>query len=454
MTASRVPLFLALAAMACRPPLPGPAGAVPDPGSAPPAAPAVMRELDRVAAVPLWPGFHPESLPAALYDGTRTWLFRHPSPPGGYEAVAGAAGVFVREGRDSLVWANTSVAMNGVPTATTMPPARGATARSHAAVVAHEMFHVFQRTRHPGWTANEAELFTYPVTDAGLLTLRRVESEALRRALDAASGGEAACWSRLAMRARRERFVAMPAGARAYERGSEWNEGLASYIQERAEGRRPTMPVDEFPAEDVRQRFYAVGPAMGAVLDRLRPDWQSVIERADTIALDVLLAETVAAADTTRCALAPAERAAIEARSRTDVAALHARLAAERRALLERPGWRVTVVAGATPLWPQRFDPLNVRMVGEGVVLHRRMLRLGNDAGTLDALDVASLTEAAGAHPLFSGVRRLTVTGLPADPVVPGPDGTVRIEAEGLHAEFRGATVVRGDRSVELRLGP
>jgi hypothetical protein len=148
-----------------------------------------------------------------------------------------------------------------------------------------------------------------------------------------------------------------------------------------------------------------------------------------------------------------AERGAIERRARDDVSALQARLAAERRALLERPGWTVVIVAGGSPLWPQGFDPLNVRMVAPGEVLHRRMLRLGNGDGSLEVLDVPALTEAAGAHPLFSGVRRVTLAGLGADPVEVA-DGVVRLAAPGVRAEFRGASVVRGDAALEVRLRP
>jgi hypothetical protein len=446
-------IALVLAAAGCRPGQ-APPGAAPVTDAAPPSARETMRELDRVASRDLWPGFRPESIPVALYDGERTWLFRHPAPPAGYEPVAGATDVLVRTGRDSLVWANSSVTMNGVRTATVMSPARGASATSHAAVIAHEMFHVFQRTRHAAWTANEAELFTYPVADAGQLALRRAESEALRRALDARTDAERGCWANRAVRAREERFAALTPGARGYERGSEWHEGLAAYVQARAAGSAPAMPADEFPAEDVRQRFYAVGPAMGAILDRLMPGWRDTLERADTLALDALLAAASARADTARCALTAAERTAIADRARDDVTALRTRLDAERAELLRRPGWTVVIVAGATPLWPQGFDPLNVRMVGEGLVLHRRMVRLGNDAGSLDVLNVASLTEAAGAHPLFSGVRRFTVTGLASDPVAAASGGTVRLEADGLRGEFRGATLVRSDHAVEVRLGP
>ena len=48
----------------------------------------------------------------------------------------------------------------------------------------------------------------------------------------------------------------------------------------------------------------------------------------------------------------------------------------------------------------------------DGGILHTRFLRLGNDGATIEAVDGAAdleaFTEAAGAHPLFNGVRRVT----------------------------------------------
>jgi hypothetical protein len=80
-------------------------------------------------------------------------------------------------------------------------------------------------------------------------------------------------------------------------------------------------------------------------------------------------------------------------------------------------------------------------------VLHTRWLRLGNAAGFFEAFEQGCLTESAGRHPLFSGIRRATVTGLEGEPRVDESNGRVRIDAKGLTLEFRGATAVRDDRS-------
>ena len=90
-------------------------------------------------------------------------------------------------------------------------------------------------------------------------------------------------------------------------------------------------------------------------------------------------------------------------------------------------------------------------------MLHARHVRLGNDAGAVEALDagdvdVEALSEGVGPHPLFDGVHTVTVAGLVAEPVVEERDGMARITAPGLTVELRGATVQRAGRVVTVRL--
>lgn len=262
-----------------------------------------------------------------------------------------------------------------------------------------------------------------------------------------------ACWAAAAVELREERYAALPDGAVAYERATELNEGLATYVERRATGRPDStaMPEDVFPADAVRQRAYRTGVAIALLLDRLSSGWRIHLERADSLSLDGLLRNALESGAHAGCDLA-AERWRAAAAAREDVEALRERRAETRRAFLERPGWRVTVVSPSTPLWPQGFDPVNVDVVAPGEVLHSRFVELGNEGATVRVFDRAALTEAAGSHPLFNGVRTVTVTGLEAEPEVVEDDDVVRVEAGGLKAELPGATVDRSDRSVTIRL--
>lgn len=417
---------------------------------------ALVAEADRLAAMDLWPGFDARSVPVAIYDGRNTLLFRHPGPPEGFAAVPGYESVRIFSGRHPSVTANSSTELGGTWTATVLPPTDSVSFGRRAALLIHEAFHVFQRERHPAWSANEVELFTYPVDDLALLALRRLETEGLRRALASTVTDDASCWARTALDLRRARFAALSAEAVAYERKTELNEGLATYVGYHAggEANAAAFPTGDFGPEAVRQRAYRTGLALGLLLDRLSPSWRNTLEQNDTIPLDDLLSAAVRAHATgaARCDFTPAERDDIRATATADIESLRIRRAEQRRLFIEQPGWRVVIIAPASPLFPQGFDPLNVQVLTPGEVLHTRFLKLGNEAGTIEVLGRTALTEAAGAHPLYNGVRVVTLAGLSREPVVTDTASVVVLDASGATAQLRGAAVERTGQTVTIRL--
>lgn len=452
-------VLLAMVLAACARPEPDvDRGADPGAGQAVPAQ-DLMREVTRIVAEhrggeDLWPGFDPLSVPLATYDGERTFLFGHPSPPRGFVEVPDVGlDAHVLDGRHEAVVANTSTEIGGVPTATVLldarPPGRST---DLAALAIHEMFHVHQRARHPGWVANEADLFVYPTDSGELLSMRRLETEALGLALASETAADGLCWTRLALSLRQDRYARMAPAFAAYERGTELNEGLATYIQLRAAGRDTVAwPPSGFGPGDVRRRAYSTGAAIGLLLDRFAPDWKAALAARDEQTLDGMLA--AAAGPGEACAFDETAAAGVRDQAQADVDALRDERARRSAEFEERPGWRVVVeVVRGEMLMPQAFDPLNVEPLGPGRILHTRMLRLGNGAGALDVLDASAVTEGAGAHPLFQGVRRVMLTGL-AEPQVVRTDGRVSVLAPGLRMEFDGASVVQDDATVTVRLG-
>lgn len=417
---------------------------------------AVVDEFDAVAArSALWPGFEPRRVPLAIFNGDTTLLFRHPNPPQEFVSLSSRQGVWAFAGRHESVTANATAKLNGVLTATAMlkPDARR-DVRGQAALVIHEAFHVFQRERHADWSANELELFVYPFEDADALRLRRLETLALARAESARAEGDAACWASAALKLRAERYARMPAGSAAYERGTELNEGLASYVEALAAGRaRPTsLPPEDFSASEVRQRAYATGRALAVLLDRFAPDWKQKLEDGDKRPLDEALGAALSAPAAGLCEIAPPDSLRASERARRDVAALVAKREALRRDFLARPGWKLELTAEGSPLFPQGFDPLNVERVGAREVLHTRYVKLGGGAGFIEIINRHSLTEGAGEHPLFNGLRRLTVTGLASEPAVSESGGKTTITANNLKAEFTGAHVTRSGQTLVIRL--
>ena len=93
-----------------------------------------------------------------------------------------------------------------------------------------------------------------------------------------------------------------------------------------------------------------------------------------------------------------------------------------------------------------------------GGVLHTRFLQLGNDARDVQAIDegsadIEALTEGAGPHPLFNGVRRITVAGLSKPEVTTSGDSVV-VQAPGFTARLRHASARTEGSEIRLRLTP
>ena len=90
-----------------------------------------------------------------IFDGQTTFVIRHPNPPPEFLSLSCHQGVYAVAGRHESVTANAPAKLGGIWTATAMlTPDRRRTLRERAALVVHEAFHVFQRERHPDWSAD------------------------------------------------------------------------------------------------------------------------------------------------------------------------------------------------------------------------------------------------------------------------------------------------------------
>lgn len=456
---ARITWLIAVLVLAACQPSPSWTTRPPPPTAAPVTAQAIERAIPSMSrdaqGEPLWPGFEPTSIPLAVFDGERTWLFRYPKPLAPFEAAAD--GVMSTPGRIPEITANTSAEVGGIATGTLMlKQDAGRSIEAWAAIAIHEAFHVFQRKRHPGWIGNEVDLFTYPVEDAPRLGIRRLETSALARALAAADDTQAACWTRAALALRSERYSGMDANHAAYERGTELNEGLANYVQLRAAGgSRATfaLPADEFPAAQVRQRAYATGAALALLLDRFAPAWRDRFEADDAQTLDGALAKAVPASGAAAaCGFSADERGVAVLKASQDIAALVAGRAKLLGEFQARAGWTIVVDAtAAKPLWPQGFDPLNVERIDGHRILHTRFSKFGNDAGAIETIGAMSLSEGIGTHPLFQGVQRVVVSGV-GKPTIVEADGITTLTVDGVVARFKGARLEMREREVHLRL--
>ena len=422
---------------------------------------AFVRALDEAAARGVWPGFSPTGIPVALFDGEHTILLRHPSPPPEFSPMPGRPGVLFVNGRHPGVTGNSTREIGGVRTATVIATPAQPVERTMLAVV-EEVFHVFWLARHPSFRPNELARYVYPVDDVENLGRLIAEDEALARALEAQRIDDAAGWAAAALGFRRERVTRLAEDVRVYETSLEMMEGTANYVARVSVGEPVQKTADRLraprPAEDIRWRFYDTGAALCLLLDRLSPGWQARSDHQPALTMVELMEEALRARGVAAAAFPEAETAGFRARAAASIADLGVRRQRLRTELGERRGGRVVVevAAGAEPFRVQRFDPINLMVLGAGAMAHANYLTLAVPQGSIELTNpgfvrgsfggTVSVTEAAGRHPLSDGVRRLTIAGIQGAPTVGGAEGTVSVEAPGVRLTLRDVeTHVDGD---------
>lgn len=377
---------------------------------------AILEALDELSRQPLWPAFDPLTIPVVIYDGEDTWLIRHPHPGLPFGPWAESEGIWRMPGLHESVRGNTATAVEGVPTAAIMLASLAGRSPSEvAAVCVHEMFHVFQQDRYPTWAGDVGAMFLYPLSDPARLTLRRLETEAWRRAGAASDPSARHGWARTALRCRRARFAALPPACAAFERGTELSEGLAQYVEHRALGiSHVKLPTDGYPPDQVRGRCYAVGALMARLLDEVAPGWPEAVDAS--AGLDGLLDAVLDQTDTA-WAFTASERERIGQRAQADDSAFQHHREQLLREVPSEPGYRV-VLRGHTPLRAQGFDPSNCLQLDATTVLHTRYLHVASAHLALEVLGGKALTRAAGEHPLFDGLAEVLCVGLPNLPAL------------------------------------
>lgn len=103
---------------------------------------ALLAEFDRLASIPLWPGFDPRRVPIAVYNGEQTFLFRHLKVVEGFMTIADRQDVQVFAGQHPSVRANTAIELEGISTATAiMDRSKECLLKERAALLIHEAFH-------------------------------------------------------------------------------------------------------------------------------------------------------------------------------------------------------------------------------------------------------------------------------------------------------------------------
>ncbi len=349
----------------------------------------------------IWPGYRPDTIPV-LYllrgHGTLLLGWRGALPPG-FAPDSAAAGAGWQAAVDQGA-ANTAAELLGRGAAQVVVDTQSIA--SLVGLTAHEAFHVFERAsrtegRRFGRGENSFLVTSYPVFDPQNEAGMALEGRILAAAESASTKAEKRMLAQEFLAVRESRQRALGAELAEFEQLAELNEGLAEYALVRAvqlAARLPDFP-DRAGAEHVqsgklvglhkltedvtlsiRLRYYATGPALGALLDALEgPAWKSRLVNQSLTVQDALAdASGYRAAEValrrqaeTRFVMASLRRGAD-----SGVSGLRALRRKQVDSILAAPGVLLTVTIEGRSLGLCGIDPQNLLQVEPGVLLHTR----------------------------------------------------------------------------------
>ena len=130
----------------------------------------------------------------------------------------------------------------------------------------------------------------------------------------------------------------------------------------------------------------------------------------------------------------------------SDVSELTARRLAAKADFESLEGNAVIIDAAASALMPRGFDPMNIVVLGNGSILHKRFISLGGEAGKLDIWNHQALTIGSADSPMFGGLMQVVIRGL-GDLQISEKDGVVTISGEGIAAELKGRLLQTADNT-------
>jgi hypothetical protein len=279
------------------------------------------------------------------------------------------------------------------------------------------------------------------------------EIQALTNACNAKTVRDAECWAKRAVEIRSMRYASLNEACIAYERGIELVEGTAQYVQMKASGSgiEKYMKDEMLQPDKVRARGYVTGAMICLLLDRFHPAWQEELTINNANYLDVILKNSLSR---------PGEACAFDEdyMSRQSLAANRAvdeYLLKKLKTLddfLGKPGFKVVFDCGNSPLMPAGFDPMNMEKVSQNELLHKRWLKLTNNNAAIEILNIESLSQGLGGHPMFNGVRQVIITGLNALPDIHETEGKIEFKTENISAEIEQADMEMKGKTLIIRL--
>lgn len=350
----------------------------------------------------LWPNFMVTEIPVMVFDSVNTWLFHSNIAPDGFTAVQEHQDVYMFKGQHPLVRGNSIVRAGDqwIATSVFSSYARRTgekySLKDLAGIIIHEQFHIFQRNKHPRWRQNDAYMLLYPTETQVSLFLRRIEKEAFKRAVLSSKSAEIVAWVNEALRYRGQRLNMIDSDFGRYEMELQRTEGLSDYIEKIARGLDPLNAseiTNGIAPAGVRDLGYVEGRWIAKILDKLNPDWKSVLEANDTLYIENILKKSISGLKSKSVGFSNVEIKRFEDKASLDFDKWQENKSQEINKFEDLPGYRLEINTSSKPLGIGIFEPLEIEILDDGSVYHRLIFSAANNAGTLRIMNQPCITQ-------------------------------------------------------------
>ncbi|MBE0676822.1 MAG: hypothetical protein IH591_19360 [Bacteroidales bacterium] len=405
----------------------------------------------------LWPGFDITHIPLLVCDSIDTWLFFMEEPLEGFMAAEGHPGVWYYKGQHPLVRGNSIIRSGNrwVATSLLSSVARRTGERYRAAdlagIIIHEQFHVFQRLNHPGWRQNDGVLLVYPPDDGRSLSLRRMEKDALRRAVIADNEAEMCGWAMEALRYRKLRMEMLDDGFRQYERELQRTEGLSDYIERTARNLDPLNASDitsGIAPAGIRDMGYVEGRWIAMLLDRLSPAWKDDFELDGNLYLEDILEQVINEKGFEAIRFTDSELDHFFRAAEDDLMKNMAKKTSESDQFRELNGYSLEIDALSRPLSVIIFEPLEFEILDNGSLYHRLIFSAGNEAGSLRVMNQPCMTW----FDRMLGVERVVINGIKDMPEVIGEKKRIVLKNNNITIDLGYTNLMIDDSLIRVEL--
>lgn len=377
----------------------------------------------------IWPGYNLNDIPIGLFNSNEAYLINHPDP-GELFSKSGKKllnyEIFHSQGKPQNFYANTSTTHNNHLTSI-FYISKELSPQGFYNLLFHEVFHTFQKSNVflKGRYGNIMVQPFFPLDDIEYYSLAYLEQMLLKDALAVNNKEKAIGKIQTYYEVLNRRSTCTEQQFSDYEYGEQINEGTATYAGYKGAA---LMDFDSYGKEQLnklletkiteptgfRNRCYATGCTLCELLDRFYPDWKNNL--TEGFNLTEILKVKIPAGDNSNLEKVYKEYNFPEIKKEfKKLLKEQADIRIKQKEYILKPGYVEIVFPDENFLDMNkfRFDPMNISLIEEGLLYHKRMLILGkSDRFEFTAMGHPVLNKIKPGN-LF-GISRVYVT-LPKD---------------------------------------